>query len=303
MTAKNDSSSQEPESGWRAVNDELFAERARLLHVEADLDMQQNDDPSSELELNLRQCRYSLSRVNAGIIETNTGLVLNCVSHFTKSATDDQRDEYKAAGMAGLVEAMNTYDASRGNFSTWAYWPVLRSVMKAVNASEHQLLSTRDFEKRPAVQIAIAELEQASDGEATTLEAIAKKAGVPVEQVARIQLATFSDGEDETWGKKLAASWQVDEWADPPIPQEVEDEAWFDRIREVLKDVPIRDAYVFMRRRMMPEELGVESYEELGRQLELSREAVRKSELRAVEAIRAKGWKIPPVLAEDWIED
>ena len=303
MPAKDESFSQEPESDWRVVNDELFAERAQLLQVEADLDKKQNDDPSPELELSLRQCRYSLDRVNARIVETNTGLVLNCVSHFTKSATDDQRDEYKAAGMTGLVEAMNTYDASSGKFSTWAYWPVLRSVMKAVNASEHQLLSTRDFEKRPAVQNAIAELEQTSDGEAPTLEVIAAKAGVPVEQVARIQLATFSDGEDETWGKKLAARWQVDEWADPPIPQEVEDEAWMDQIREVLKDVPFRDLYVFIRRRMMLEELGVESYEEIGRHLGISREAVRKSELRAVEAIRAKGWKLPPALSDEWTED
>ena len=302
MPAKDKTSPQEPESNWRVVNDELFAERSRLLHVEADLGKREQANPSSDLELNLRQCRYSLKRVNAGIIESNTGLVLNCISHFTKKATEDQREEYRAAGMAGLVEAMNTYDSSGGKFSTWAYWPVLRSVMKAVNASEHQLLSARDFEKRPAVQSAIAELEQL-DGETPTLEAIAAKSGIPIEQVTRIQLATFSDGEGETWGKKLSASWQVDEWADPPIPQEIEDEAWMGRMREVLSDVPIRDAYVFMRRRMMPEELGVESYEDLGRHMGLSREAVRKSELRAVEAIRAKGWKLPPELSDEWTDD
>lgn len=288
------------EPDWRAVNDELFAERHRLLHLEADLARQQLGDLLPELDLQLRQCRYSLKQVNEQIITTNAGLVVNCVSRFMKKATVDQRDDYMAAGMAGLVEAMDTYDAASGKFSTWAYWPVLRSVLKAVNGSEHQLLSARDFEKRPAVQSAIAELEQTSGGEPPTIETIAAKAGVTVEQVDRILLAAFTDVEDETWGKKFGAARAVDEFAETPIPQEIEDAAWMDRMREVLSDVHIRDVFVFIRRRMMPEELGVESYEDLGRYLGISREAVRKSELRAIEAIKAKGWEPPRGLSDEW---
>jgi RNA polymerase sigma factor (sigma-70 family) len=288
---------------WRAINDQLFAERNRLLELEESIVRQQLDEQASEHNTELRQCQFSLKEVNELIITTNTGLVTDYVSRFTKIATDDQRDEYKAAGMAGLVEAMKTYDASSGNFSSWAYWPVRRSVLKAVHGSEHQFLSDRDFEKRPAVQSAMAELEQSSGGLSPSVEMIAQKAGASVEQVDRILLANFTDGIDETWVRKFGAKRTVDEYADDAIPQEIEDHAWMNRMRDVLSDVPIRDLEIFIRRHMVPEPWGPQTYEDIGRLFGISREAVRQSDLRTIEAIKAKGWELPSELLNGWTDD
>ena len=149
----------------------------------------------------------------------------------------------------------------------------------------------------------MAELEQSSGGLSPSVEMIAQKAGASVEQVDRILLANFTDGIDETWVRKFGAKRTVDEYADDAIPQEIEDHAWMNRMRDVLSDVPIRDLEIFIRRHMVPEPWGPQTYEDIGRLFGISREAVRQSDLRTIEAIKAKGWELPSELLNGWTDD
>ena len=280
-----------------ALNRELFVERNRLLVQERRLRKDHEEQETPESEKKLRQIERLVERVTGKIVEANEGLVIHYVSRFTKVATPELREEYKAAGMAGLVEAIESYDVAHDNFAAWAKWPVVRAVFDAVRQNENQTLSARDFAKSPVVWKAAAQLEQATGGSTLSIEDVATLARVSVEQARRILLPTSLEGMDETWGKELSATRSVSEW-DEPFPDtnpHLIDAAWEGRLHELLKVIDFRDLMVFINRRLIPQDYGfpVPTYDEIGERLGISRETARKCEQRALDAIVAQGWEIP----------
>lgn len=206
-----------------------------------------------------------------------------------------------AAGLAGLVEAIDTYDVTVDNFAAWAYWPVKGAVLDAVHATEHQTLSDCDFEKRPAVLAAFTQLEQDSGGTAPSYEEVADCAGATVAQVKRILLATSMRGIDETWGKELSAKHIVSEFDDPPVDPALSDNSWEENQKELLKDrdIDIQDLLMFIDRNLVPEQFGgALSYQATGRRFGVSGETARKAELRVRKIIISKGWKVPEDLED-----
>ncbi|MHB1089169.1 MAG: sigma-70 family RNA polymerase sigma factor, partial [Acidimicrobiales bacterium] len=218
-----------------ALNRELFAERDLLVEQRKTLVANHDEQPSPKTEKELKRTEQLLERVTAKIVEANRGLVVNRVSRFTKKATPDQKDEYMAAGMAGLAEAVDSYEMAYDNFAAWAMRPVMRAVLDAVRKTEHQTLSARDFEKRVAVRNAFVQLEQEAGGIAPSHEEVAARAGVKPRQVERILLATSLQGIGETWGVKMAAKRSDSEFVDFVLA----DHLWFQRLKELLHDEAI----------------------------------------------------------------
>jgi RNA polymerase sigma factor (sigma-70 family) len=286
---------------YLALNHELFAERSEILKSEKKLEVQLKELKSPELEKKLRRTQQRLERVTSKIVGANKGLVVNRVSRYTKKANADQREEYMAAGMAGLIEAIDSYDVAHDNFAAWAMWPVMRAVLDAVHRLEHETLSERDFAKRAAVQKALEQFEQDAGGAGPSIEQIAERASASPAQVERILLAMSSKGINKTWGTKLSAKPSVPEFEDPPVDEVLSDDSWEKRLNELLKsdDIDMQGLIVFMERNLVPEQFGGSlSYREIGLRLGISGETARKAELRVRKAIQSKGWEVPEGLEE-----
>ena len=275
-----------------ALNRELFGKRNQLIKDKRRLEKRHEKLPTPELATELRRARLSLERVNSEIVEVNKGLVVDYVSRFFKKATSDQRDEYMAAGTAGLFEAVVSYDSTNENFATWALFAVRRNVLKALNANEHQTLSARDFGERPAVLDASAQAAQESGEGSLTASAIAKRSGVSASRVNRIQLERSTDGVDETWGKKLAAKPTVSESTGLRLDPVALDRAWKEMMREKLQDFPMQDTLVFIRHEGL-DEWPPENFEVIGKWLGIGRERARRAHARVMDGLIAQGFTFP----------
>lgn len=125
-----------------------------------------------------------LEEVTAEIVEFNYGLVRSYVSRFTSHTSAEDSADFESAALVGLMRAIATYDPEQGSFAQWAFRPIKREVLSAVRHADHANMTPGDFERRPQILRAAAELTV--DGVAPPVEAVAEAAGVPVEQVVRV---------------------------------------------------------------------------------------------------------------------
>lgn len=161
---------------YRDRNDELFAARAEIL---ATIDAATATAAGAEAgtvdaalaKRTLRKARRALDDNTTALVDANIGLVRSQVRRFTQTATADQRADYEAAGTAGLLAAINSFQSDKGNFSSWAFKPIKRNIHSEVHRNEHQTLGQSDFERRPAILRARAALVDA--GETITPAAVA----------------------------------------------------------------------------------------------------------------------------------
>jgi DNA-directed RNA polymerase sigma subunit (sigma70/sigma32) len=289
-----DDESSEPTTAdeWDSTNRELFTRREHLKSEVLNLSTGFQQEPTSELETQIRRSRRSLEDVTREIVEVNAGLVYEYVGKFTGASTTEHAEEYESAGMEGLVEAVDTFEVSKGNFSSWAFLAIRRAVLRAVRESEHAALSARDFDSRKPVLQAFAQLRQSSGDRTPSAADVAKAAGVSTEQVRRI---LSMDGIDETWGKKLAARPSVSEFSGPPLDPAAVDAAWSDLLWSKLRDVPVQEILVFCRHEGL-DGWPPESFDEIGRWLGIGRERARRACGRVEAAIKVQGFEYPAEL-------
>jgi RNA polymerase sigma factor (sigma-70 family) len=103
--------------------------------------------------------RRRLDDVTAQIVSYNLGLVRSYTRRFKGMANASDREEFEAAGMLGLMRAVDTYNPECGTFGQWAFKPIQREVLRAVRDVDHSNLNHSDFEKRPAILRAFRELQ------------------------------------------------------------------------------------------------------------------------------------------------
>jgi RNA polymerase sigma factor (sigma-70 family) len=85
------------------------------------------------------------------------------------------------------MRAVKTYDPTRGTkFSTWAYKPIQREILRAVRDSDFKQLSPGDFERRPEILRAVKTLQDGNDELMPDYKEIAKLANTTVESVKRV---------------------------------------------------------------------------------------------------------------------
>jgi RNA polymerase sigma factor (sigma-70 family) len=189
---------------YQQRNSELFARRG---DVAGDLER-------AESEARQRRLRRQLDDINAELVSCNLGLVRSYTRKFTRSMSAHDAEDIEAAGLEGLIEAISTYDPSRGSsFASWASDPIRRTVQKAERTAEFAHLSQGDFEQRAGIKNAEAIL-RAKTGAEPAHEEIAAATGSSSKQVERVLRAqrpksldegTTSDG-DRTPGTFAASS-------------------------------------------------------------------------------------------------
>lgn len=166
-------------------NQFLFAKRIELVK-EIEI-LEDNKSLSARLKRELLHKKSLLDSVTSDIIYFNLGLVNNYSRKFTSSSSSDNASDYEASGIVGLMRAVKTYDPTRGTkFSTWAYKPIQREILRAVRDSDFKQLSPGDFERRPEILRAVKKLQDGNDELMPDYKEIAKLANTTVESVKRV---------------------------------------------------------------------------------------------------------------------
>jgi RNA polymerase sigma factor (sigma-70 family) len=169
-------------------NAELFETRDHIrTELEAAREEKVPDGVAARRQARLvRRLERQLDDVHTAIVDANFGLVRSYANRFRTKGRAADADEFEAAGMVGLMSAINTYDRSKGPFAAWAYHPIQRAMTRSVRDVEYPNLNPGDFEKRPDILRARNALADGDPNAVIDDADIADTAGVTVEQVRRV---------------------------------------------------------------------------------------------------------------------
>lgn len=263
-------------------NTELFTARIDLRAEIAKLSKEGKTLTFAESR-KLNSLKSKLDAADTALIELNYGLVLTYVKKFTANTTREDSRDFEGAAVVGLMRAIATYDPAKGKFSTWAYKPIQREVLKAVRDADYPNMNPGDFEKRPEILRAKAELQAGDDSYDPSAEEIAVLAHTTVEQVKRVLDAPALESLSKPVGEE-GETHLGDLLEDPG--QALEDAVMAQRDIEDLERFGLscldeRELFVIVRRYGLDCE-PEQRLSAIGSLLGLSREAVRQVEAKAL---------------------
>lgn len=260
----------------RERNADLFGRRRHLLErIEASHGARQ------------RRFERELARVDTEIFEGNRGLAIQQLRRWRGATKSSDMEELRAVADAALWEAVCSYDLDRGPFGQWAQLTIRRSLLRAVRGIDHQTLGRADFERRPRILRAAAELVDTPDeGDVAAIAALAE---VPVAAVTRVlgaarltsldSPAHLDDDAGATVGDQCAEADPVDPTARLSVAAGIEALK-----RYGLSNLQPREMYVITRAWGLDGD-DPESLASLGEKLGVSREAARQVHNRALSRI------------------
>lgn len=264
---------------WADRNRTLFVERIKITDEIAELSAKRRP-PAARLA----KLRAELERITAEIVSMNYGLVRSYVAKFTSHTSAEDSADFEAAGVLGLMIAIERYQPDRGSFAPWAYRPIKRQVLRAVRDADHPNLNQGDFDRRP--EVLRAQTRLTVEGAPAPLDTeIAAEAGVTVEVVRRVVGAPMLQSLATPVG-------DPDGGGDSSLADIICDDE--DHTEDVLAAMSIsaleasgltaldaRELFVIVRRFGLDEEPACH-LSTIGKQLGLSREAARQIESKAL---------------------
>ena len=173
-----------PDYGDRNV--ELFLER-RALQDQLAASEDGGERPVERREV--ARLGRRLEDVTAEIVRFNLGLVRSYCKRFTSNSSRDDSADFEAAGMLGLMRAIDSFDPEQGRFGQWAFKPIQREVLRAVRDADHPNVNLGDFERRPEILRAFRHLQGEDERYNPSYEEVATLVGATVDQVRRVLVA------------------------------------------------------------------------------------------------------------------
>lgn len=262
-------------------NAELFRRRKALQEQIAE--MVASEAPRGPLN----RLRRQLDDVTAEIVTFNLGLVRSYCRRFTSNSSRDDSADFEAAGLLGLMRAIDSFDPSQGRFGHWAFKPIQREVLRAVRDADHPNVNLGDFERRPEILRAHRHLQGEDEHYTPSHEEVAVVVGATVDQVRRVLAPPrlesvhqpLGDAAEGTLGDTIEA-------ASPGPEAVVVSTMTLSALKTFgLAALDARELYVIVRRFGLDGE-PEDKLADIGETLALSREAVRQIEAKAIAKIQ-----------------
>jgi RNA polymerase sigma factor (sigma-70 family) len=260
-------------------NDSLFERRLQLKRA---LEL----EPAGSCSRTTRHLRRQLDDVTAEIVTFNLGLVRSYCKRFSARASADDAAEFEAAGLLGLMRAIDSFEPTLGRFGSWAFKPIQREVLRAVRSVDHPNLNLTDFERRPEILSAKRRLEGVDVDHIPTATEVAAAVGVTIDQVRRVlhppeltPIETPTPDGSSTMGEQLRS-------ADAEPEDRVLSQMTLTALRtHGLAALDARELFVIVRRFGLDNE-PTATLADIAGSLALSREAVRQIEAKALAKVR-----------------
>lgn len=268
---------------YNALNGPLFRARTAMREQLAALDAIGPDALTAQERIGARRLRRHIEQITELIVRFNYGMTRKYVRLFTSNTSREDSADFQGAAILGLMNSIDTFNPELGKFGSWAYKRIQREVLRAVRDADFKSMNHGDFERRPDIMRAYAKLAGPNEERSPSFEEVAALVGCTVDLVKRVLAAPHLDSIHATVGPE--GDTELGDMI-PDTAQAIDEQVIGSMDVAALAQYGLsvldaREHYVLARRFGLDGE-PEQCLSSIGKQLRLSREAIRQIEAKAL---------------------